>query len=77
VSALVQVGSEQLPGYGGVGAPKPGYQDSPYQNYPGVPGNGNGNGNGSIVDPGLFDPRGAFQIPNNFWGYDMLIVGMR
>jgi len=40
----VQVGSSQLPGYGGLGAPKPGYQYSPYENYPGAIGNGNGNG---------------------------------
>ena len=35
------------------------------------PGIGNGNGAG----PGQFDVSSA--IPNNFWGYVMLIVGMR
>ena len=72
-SALVQVGSQQLPGYGGVAAPKPGYQDSPYENFPGPIGNGNGNGAG----PGPFDPRGAFQVPNNFWGFVMLMMGLK
>jgi len=70
---MVQVGSPQIPGYGGLGAPKPGYQDSPFENYPGAIGNGDGNGAG----PGPFDPRGAFQVPNNFWGFVMLMMGMR
>jgi len=38
-----------------------------------VAGNGYGNGAG----PGVFDPRGAFQVPNNFWGFAMLMMGMR
>ena len=70
----MQVGSPELPGYGGQAAPTPGYQDSPYENYPGRPiGNGNGNGAG----PGPFDPRGAFQVPNNFWGFVMLMMGLK
>ena len=74
---MVQVGSSQLPGYGGLGAPKPGYQDSPYENYPGAS-NGNGNGgNGNGAGPGPFDPRGAFQVPNNFWGFVMLMMGLK
>ena len=56
-------------------APTPGYQDSPYQNFPGYNGNGNGNGNGA--GPGPFDPRGAFQVPNNFWGFVMLMMGLK
>jgi len=73
----VQVGSPQIPGYGGLGAPKPGYQDSPFENYPGN-GNGNGNGgNGNGAGPGPFDPRGAFQVPNNFWGFVMLMMGLK
>ena len=72
---MVQVGQSQLPGYGGVTAPKPGFQDSPYQNFPGYNGNGNGNGNGA--GPGPFDPRGAIQIPDNFWGFVMLIMGLK
>ena len=78
---MVQVGSQQLPGYGGVTSPKPGYQDSPYQNFPGYNGNGNGAavppGNGNGAGPGPFDPRGAVQIPNNFWGFVMLMMGMK
>lgn len=63
----MQVSSPQLPGYGGQAAPKPGYQDSPYENFPGPIGNGNGgNGNG-----------GAFQVPNNFWGFVMLMMGLK
>jgi len=38
-------------------------------------GNGNGNGNGNGAGPGPFDISSA--IPNNFWGYVMLVVGMR
>ena len=72
---MVQVGSQQLPGYGGVAAPKPGYQDSPYQNYPGPIGNGNGNGNGNGAAPGA--GTGLAGIPDNFWGFVMLVVGMR
>ena len=75
---MVQVGSQQLPGYGGVAAPKPGYQDSPYENYPGPIGNGNGNGNGaapgSSVAPGAI---GGFEVPNNFWGFVMLMMGLK
>ena len=43
---MVQVGSPQLPGYGAGAAKPPGWQDSPYQNYPGN-GNGGNGGNGS------------------------------
>ena len=33
-----------------------------------------GNGAGGYT---AFDPRGAFQVPNNFWGFAMLMMGMR
>jgi len=36
---------------------------------------GNGYGNGAA--PGVFDPRGAFQVPNNFWGFVMLMMGLK
>ena len=36
---------------------------------------GTGYGNGAT--PGPFDPRGAFQIPNNFWGFALLMMGMK
>jgi hypothetical protein len=39
------------------------------------PSYGNGNGNGA--KPGPFDPRGAVQIPNNFWGFVMLMMGLK
>jgi len=73
---MVQVGSPQIPGYGGLGAPKPGYQDSPFENYPGAIGNGNGNGAapGPSGAPGTV---GGFEIPNNFWGFVMLMMGMK
>ena len=34
-----------------------------------------GNGNGNGAGPGPFGLSGT--IPNNFWGYLMLVVGMR
>ena len=75
---MVQVGSPQLPGYGGQAAKPIGWQDSPYQNWPG---NGNGNGNGTVAAPPTGNGAGPFipaaTIPNNFWGYVMLVVGMR
>jgi len=67
---LVQVGHEELPGYGGQASKPIGWQDSPYQNFPGYNGNGNGNGNGA-------GPIGSVQIPNNFWGFVMLVMGLR
>jgi len=39
-----------------------------------------GNGAGVVgngAGPGPFDPRGAFQIPNNFWGFAILMMGLR
>ena len=33
-----------------------------------------GNGTGVYT---AFDPRGAFQIPNNFWGFAILMMGLR
>ena len=71
---MVQVGSPQIPGYGAQAAPKPGYGFGPENYVPDVGGNG-GNGNGA--GPGPFDPRGAVQIPNNFWGFVMIVMGMR
>jgi len=38
-------------------------------------GNGGGVGTGTGAGPGQFDVSSA--IPNNFWGYVMLVVGMR
>ena len=34
-------------------------------------------GVGTGAGPGPFDPRGAFQIPNNFWGFAILMMGLR
>ena len=34
-------------------------------------------GGGIGARPGPFDPRGAFQIPNNFWGFAILMMGLR
>ena len=36
-----------------------------------------GNGYGNGAGPGPFDPRGAFQVPNNFWGFVMLMMGLK
>ena len=80
VSALVQVSRPELPGYGGQAAPPPGAATIyTTENYPGA---GNGNGNGAAPSPpapGLspFDPRGAVQIPDNFWGFVMLMMGLK
>jgi len=38
-------------------------------------GNGGGVGTGTGAGPGPFDISSS--IPNNFWGYVMLVVGMR
>ena len=73
-SALVQVGSQQLPGYGGVTSPKPGYQDSPYENFPGPVHNGNGAGPAPSV-PG--SPQASVGIPDNFWGFVMIVMGLK
>ena len=70
---MVQVGSPQLPGYGGMAAPKPGYGFGPENYVPDVGGNG-GNGNGNGGAPAAI---GAFEVPNNFWGFVMLMMGMR
>jgi len=76
-SALVQVGSPQLPGYGGMAAPKPGYGFGPENYVPDVGGNG-GNGNGAGPAPSApFAPQDSVGIPNNFWGFVMLVMGMR
>ena len=83
---MVQVGNPQLPGYGGMAAPKPGYGFGPENYVPEVGGNGgnggngngnggnggNGNGNGAV--PGAI---GGFGVPNNFWGFVMLMMGLR
>jgi len=38
---------------------------------------GNGTVNLPGGRPGPFDPRGAFQVPNNFWGFVILILGLK
>jgi len=54
-------------------APKPGYGFGPENYVPDVGGNG-GNGNGNGAAPAAI---GAFEVPNNFWGFVMLMMGMR
>jgi hypothetical protein len=73
MAAMVQVGSPQVPGYGGMAAPKPGYGFGPENYVPDVGGNG-GNGNGNGAGPGAI---GGFGIPNNFWGFVMLMMGLK
>ncbi len=67
----MQVGRPELPGYGGQAAKPIGWQDSP---------NGNG-GTGPGVSPPSTNGAGPFtpstSIPGGFWGYVMLVVGMR
>ena len=40
-------------------------------------GNGGWSDTPTLPSPGVFDPRGAFSIPNNFWGFAMLIWGLK
>ncbi len=63
----------QTPGGPGIGVIDPDFGGGEYR----PNGNGNGNGNGVGAKPGPFDPRGAIQIPNNFWGFVMLIMGLK
>jgi len=69
---MVQVGQLQLAGYGGQAALPAGYKpsDFPAVDYtpPFVVGNG-ANG-GTPAAP-------AVGIPNNFWGFVMIMMGMR
>jgi hypothetical protein len=54
-------------------APKPGYGFGPENYVPDVGGNG-GNGNGNGAAPGAI---GGFEVPNNFWGFVMLMMGLK
>ena len=73
----MQVGSPQIPGYGGQAAPKPGYGFGPENYVPDVGGNG-GNGNGAGPGPSASPGAiGAFGVPNNFWGFVMLMMGLK
>jgi len=74
---MVQVGSPQIPGYGGQAAPKPGYGFGPENYVPDVGGNG-GNGNGAAPgSSGAAGTIGGFEVPNNFWGFVMLMMGLK
>jgi hypothetical protein len=58
-------------------APKPGYGFGPENYVPDVGGNG-GNGNGAAPGPsGSPGTVGGFEIPNNFWGFVMLMMGLK
>lgn len=59
----------QTPGGPGIGVIDPDFGGGEYRP--------NGNGNGVGEKPGPFDPRGAIQIPNNFWGFVMLMMGLK
>jgi len=69
---MVQVPNLQLPGEGAIaslpypGWGKPGQEDTPP--------NGNGGGNG---DNGGTPGAPSFVIPDNFWGFVMIMMGMR
>jgi len=74
---MVQVGSPEIPGYGGQAAPKPGYGFGPENYVPDVGGNG-GNGNGAAPgSSGAAGTIGGFEVPNNFWGFVMLMMGLK
>jgi len=67
--------AENSTGEGAFGTLKPAQVAQLNGNGGGGVGPGIGNGNGNGAGPGPFDVSSA--IPNNFWGYVMLVVGMR
>ena len=73
----MQVGRPELPGYGGMAAPKPGYRPETYRPETKQLAEGEvGQSIGYVPDYSQL-PQQPISIPNNFWGYVMLVVGMR
>ena len=69
---MVQVGRPELPGYGAQAAPKPGIMQTKQ-----LAEGEEGQSIGYVPQFPVFDPRGAFQVPNNFWGFVMLMMGLK
>jgi hypothetical protein len=71
---MVQVPSLQFPGQGGQAALPPGYRPSDF------PGNGKPTPPPHVGAPGAPIARPAAPgvgIPDNFWGFVMIMMGMR
>jgi len=71
---MVLVPNLQLPGYGGQAALPAGYRPSDFPAVDYTPSNGNGGGNGAN---GGTPGAPSIGIPDNFWGFVMLTLGMR
>ena len=67
--------AENSTGEGALGTLKPAQIAQLNGNGGGGVGPGIGNGNGNGAGPGPFTP--STSIPGGFWGYVMLVVGMR
>jgi len=68
---MVQVENLQFPGEGGQAALPPGWKPPGQQD---TPPNGNGDGNGAN---GGTPWAPSVGIPDNFWGFVMIMMGMR
>jgi hypothetical protein len=69
---MVQVPNLQFPGEGAIASlPYPGWGKPVPDD---TPSNGNGGGNG---DNGGTPGAPSFVIPDNFWGFVMIMMGMR
>jgi len=71
---MVQVPNLQFPGQGGQAALPPGYLPSDFPGIDYTPSNGNGDGNGAN---GGTPGAPSIGIPDNFWGFVMIMMGMR
>jgi len=71
---MVLVPNLQLPGYGGQAALPAGYLPSDFPGVDYTPQNGNGGGNGAN---GGTPGAPSVGIPDNFWGFAMMMIGMR
>jgi len=75
---MVLVPNLQMPGYGGQAALPAGYRPSDFPAVDYTPSNGNGNGNGDGNGANGGTPAApSFVIPDNFWGFVMLTMGLR
>ena len=71
---MVQVPNLQFPGQGGQAALPPGYRPSDFPGIDYTPSNGNGGGNGANGGTPWVPSVG---LPDNFFGFVILTLGMR
>ena len=71
---MVLVQDLQLPGYGGQAALPPGYRPS---DFPGTDYTSPVTPVGAPGVPGVRPSMPGVGIPDNFWGFVMLMIGMR